>query len=100
MSTLDQDTVAMISLVSGIAANHPAMGRCQLKRLRDQGVSEAKLTAVIEIARHIRDEANQELDHKFDEASKLAALAAVEEVPKAEGEGCSCTPTPTRQSCC
>lgn len=47
----------MVSLVSGLAANHPAMGQCQIERLRGAGVPEHQIDSVIEIARHIRDEA-------------------------------------------
>ena len=96
MTPLDQNTVAMLSLAAGIASNHPAMGQCQLKRLRDQGVSEDRLAAVIEIARHIRDEAVQELDQKFDQASQESAPVAT----KTDSTDCGCTPTASGQSCC
>lgn len=90
---LHSSIVAMISLASGIASNHPAMGQCQLQRLRDSGVPEHQINAVIEIARHIRDEAAQKLDAAFDEQ-------ATESKPAAEGESCGCTPTASGQSCC
>ncbi len=89
---LHSSIVAMVSLASGIAANHPAMGQCQLGRLRAAGVPESQIDAVIEIARHIRDEAAEKLDHAFDEA------AAGKSAP-VEAEVC-CTPTPSGQSCC
>lgn len=92
---LSNDTVAMISLAAGIAANHPAMGQCQLQRLRGYGVPEGQIAAVIEIARHIRDEAAEKLDFAFDEKSGPAAAVA-----EAAGESCGCTPTPSGQSCC
>lgn len=91
---LHSTIVAMISLASGIAANHPAMGQCQLQRLRGAGVPEHQIDAVIEIARHIRDEAAQKLDAAFDEQAAAAAPAP------AEGESCGCTPTASGQSCC
>lgn len=90
---LHSSIVAMISLASGIAANHPAMGQCQLQRLRSAGVPEHQIDAAIEIARHIRDEAAQKLDAAFDEQ-------AAEARPAAEGESCGCTPTASGQSCC
>lgn len=92
---LHSSIVAMVSLASGIASNHPAMGQCQLERLRGYGVPENQINAVIEIARHIRDEATEKLDYAFDEkAGSLAPLEAP------EGEACGCTPTPSGQSCC
>ena len=92
---LHSSIVAMVSLASGIAANHPAMGQCQLDRLRAAGVPQSQIDAVIEIARHIRDEASEKLDFAFDKAADgtIAAVAA-------EGESCGCTPTASGQSCC
>jgi len=92
---LHSNIVAMVSLASGIAANHPAMGQCQLERLRHAGIPEHQIAAVIEIARHIRDEAIEKLDFAFDEAA--GGNAAVE---PDEGETCGCTPTASGQSCC
>ena len=91
---LHSSIVALVSLASGIASNHPAMGQCQLERLRSQGVSEEHIQTVIEIARHIRDEAAQKLDASFD------AIAEGETEPvQSDGEVC-CTPTASGQSCC
>lgn len=90
---LHSSIVAMVSLASGIAANHPAMGQCQLDRLRHAGVPQEQIDAVIEIARHIRDEAAEKLDFTFDAAAGGSALALK------EGEAC-CTPTKSGQSCC
>ncbi|MDA3870425.1 MAG: hypothetical protein PF589_10935 [Gammaproteobacteria bacterium] len=90
---LHSSIVAMISLASGIAANHPAMGQCQLQRLRDSGVPEHQINAVIEIARHIRDEAAQKLDAAFDEQ-------AAEAEPSAAGETCGSSPSASGQGCC
>ncbi len=89
---LHSSIVAMVSLASGIAANHPAMGQCQLERLRAAGVPEAQIATVIEIARHIRDEAAEKLDHAFDKAGEV-------EAPVVE-ESCGCSPTPSGQACC
>lgn len=92
---LHSSIVAMVSLASGIASNHPAMGQCQLERLRGYGVPENQIAAVIEIARHIRDEATEKLDYAFDQADGAAKPAVAD-----EGEACGCTPTPSGQSCC
>ncbi|HHS94341.1 MAG TPA: hypothetical protein ENK63_03245 [Rhodobacterales bacterium] len=86
----------MVSLASGIASNHPAMGQCQLDRLRQAGVPESQIATVIEIARHIRDEATEKLDYAFDQA---AAGEAAAPAPAAEGEAC-CSTTASGQSCC
>ncbi|HEY0635829.1 MAG TPA: hypothetical protein VGE00_10640 [Gammaproteobacteria bacterium] len=96
---LHSSIVAMVSLAAGIAAKHPAMGLCQLQRLRDYGVPEHQIATVIEIARHIRDEAAQKLDGEFDEKAKpvqksLPIMAAE------SAEGCGCSTTSSGQSCC
>lgn len=96
---LHNSIVAMVSLASGIASNHPAMGQCQLERLRGYGVPEHQIAAVIEIARHIRDEAAEKLDFSFDEKQGVEGVPAVEIIAE-EGEACGCTPTPSGQSCC
>ncbi len=95
---LHSSIVAMVSLASGIAANHPAMGQCQLDRLRRAGVPESQIATVIEIARHIRDEAAEKLDHAFDAAAAGATDAA--QAPASEGESCGCATTASGQSCC
>lgn len=51
--------LAMVSLAANIAANHPKKGLCQLERLRSLGVPEAQIDIVVDIARHLRDEAGQ-----------------------------------------
>ncbi len=103
MSTdLHPSIVALVSLAANIAANHPKQGLCQVDRLKGYGVSREQIDAVIEIARHIRDEAAQNLDASFDEAyaacmkpaDPFAKIAVVE-----SGAAC-CTPTPSGQSCC
>jgi len=104
MSTeLHPSIVALVSLAANIAANHPKQGLCQIDRLKSYGVSREQIDTVIEIARHIRDEAAQKLDASFDEAcaahvapqaaDKLASIAV------AGGSAC-CTPTPSGKSCC
>jgi len=108
---LHSSIVAMISLASGIAARHPDMGLCQLDRLRSAGVPEHQINTVIEIARHIRDEAAQKLDTLFDAKTALTAVAKHNQATDccgsvapladaAEEESCGCSPTPGGQSCC
>ena len=86
--------VSMVSLAAGIASNHPAMGQCQLERLRGLGVPENQIDAVIEIARHIRDEAAQKLDVMFDQAAAGGAK------PEPKTDEVCCTSTTSGQSCC
>jgi len=103
---LHSTIVAMVSLASGIASRHPDMGLCQLEKLREAGVPEHQIAAVVEIARHIRDEAAQKLDAAFDEKAELelpraapGKPAGLPELKVEAGESC-CTPTPSGQSCC
>jgi hypothetical protein len=107
---LHPSILALVSLAANIAANHPKQGLCQVDRLRQYGVSKAHIDAVIEIARHLRDEAGLQLDTAFEEklnASAEAAPPAAEKPRVAKGvplpitvkEAC-CTPTKSGQSCC
>lgn len=109
---LHSSIVALVSLASGIAAKHPDMGLCQLEKLRQMGVPEAHIQAVIEIARHIRDEAAQKLDMAFEAKSHSTGVAepspgVVQVKPKikigipvkSESAPC-CTPTKSGQACC
>ena len=93
----------MISLAAGIASNHPAMGQCQLERLRKAGIPKHQIDAVIEIARHIRDEAAQRLDAAFDEAANQPETSEEDMVNPLDtgktGTVC-CTPTASGKSCC
>lgn len=104
MSTdLHPSIVALVSLAANIAANHPKQGLCQVERLKDYGVSREQIDTVIEIARHIRDEAAQQLDASFDEAcaALLAPRAAAKLASIAVADaGTCCTPTPSGKSCC
>lgn len=95
---LHSSIVAMVSLAAGIAAKHPAMGLCQLQRLRDMNVPEHQIAAVVEIARHIRDEAAEKLDAEFDE--KAARVTKTFAVAAAPAQGCGCSTTASGQSCC
>jgi hypothetical protein len=97
---LHASIVSMVSLAAGIAGKHPDMGLCQLERLRQMGVPQSQIDTVIEIARHIRDEAAQKLDAAFEEKSASRPAGKPLNVTVAtEGESC-CTPTPGGQSCC
>lgn len=69
---LHPSIVAMVSLAAGIAANHPKKGLCQLERLRGFGISEEQIDMVVDIARHLRDEAGQMQDAAFDDEAKPA----------------------------
>lgn len=98
MAELHSSIVALVSLASGIASNHPAMGQCQLAKLRHMGITEEQINTVIEIARHIRDEASEKLDAAFDEKSQ-AALTETEMVATDSNEAC-CSSTASGQACC
>ena len=91
---LHPSIVALVSLAANIAANHPKQGLCQLDKLKSYGVAKEQIDLVIEIARHIRDEAGQILDANFDEA--CADVVAPNPAP---GAAC-CTPTKSGASCC
>ena len=96
---LHPSIVALVSLAANIAANHPKQGLCQLDKLKPYGVAREQIDAVIDIARHIRDEAGQSLDVSFDEALGLeSAKAKLSAIPIAESA--CCTPTPGGQACC
>jgi hypothetical protein len=100
MSTdLHPSIVALVSLAANIASNHPKQGLCQMDKLKQYGVAQEQIDAVVEIARHIRDEAAQSLDASFDEAcrkeSANARLSAIGVV-----QSTCCTPTKSGQSCC
>ena len=98
-SPLHPSIVAMVSLAANIAANHPRKGLCQLERLRGFGISEAQIEMVVDIARHIRDEAGQMLDVAFDE--EAAPGTAPAPVPDSEpARVACCTPTAKGNSCC
>ncbi|HGG59324.1 MAG TPA: hypothetical protein ENK26_05315 [Gammaproteobacteria bacterium] len=94
---LHSSIVAMVSLSAGIASRHPDMGLCQLEKLRDTGIPEHQIAAVVEIARHIRDEASQKLDAAFDEKARETVPAPA---PAEESAGCCCGTTASGQSCC
>ena len=96
---LHSSIIALISLASGIAAKHPDMGLCQLDKLRHMGIPDSQIDTVIEIARHIRDEAAQKLDHAFDEKSGNATSTTSTENEVTQEQSC-CSSTASGQSCC
>ena len=105
MSDLHPSIVALVSLAANIASNHPKKGLCQVDRLREYGVTKAQIDAVIEIARHIRDEAAQSLDAQLDtELACRFAPSAREQLASiavaTPADGVCCTPTKSGQSCC
>lgn len=93
-AVLPPTLLAMVSLAANIAANHPKKGLCQLERLRSLGVPEAQIDMVVDIARHLRDEAGQITDSEFN----AALTKAVE--PVAASAGSCCTPTAKGNACC
>ena len=107
-SPLHPSIVAMVSLAANIAANHPKKGLCQLERLRGYGISEEQIDLVVDIARHLRDEAGQMLDVAFNEAAQLSPVAVpaaghfIPPVPTftpPPAPAC-CTPTAKGNACC
>ena len=98
---LDPKTLALVSLAANIAANHPKKGLCQLERLRSYGVPEAQIDQVVDIARHLRDEAGQMLDHEFNAVfTPLAPAQAAASLATLPVDGACCTPTAKGNSCC
>lgn len=98
-TSLHPSIVAMVSLAANIAANHPKKGLCQIERLRGYGVSEEQIAMVVDIARHLRDEASQMLDAAFDQEAKPAAPAPTAK-PSSQTAGCGCSTTASGNACC
>jgi len=96
-SVLPASVLAMVSLAANIAANHPKKGLCQLERLRSLGIAEAQIDMVVDIARHLRDEAALITDSEFNAAYVSAANLA--DTTAATGGAC-CTPTARGNACC
>jgi len=90
-------TLAMVALAANIASNHPKKGICQLERLRSLGVTEAQIDMVVDIARHLRDEAGQMIDGEFN--AVFAPAAKFAEAAVASGGAC-CVPTAKGNACC
>lgn len=104
---LHPSIVALVSLAANIAANHPRQGLCQVDKLKEYGVAKAQIDTVVEIARHIRDEAAQHLDATFDEAYASCFQPGKPKMPVdpfaniavVQPAAC-CSPTKSGQSCC
>lgn len=96
---LHPSIVALVSLAANIAANHPKQGLCQVDKLKSYGVAQAQIDAVVEIARHIRDESGNMLDTSFDEACRKEKANAILSAIGVAQSAC-CTPTASGQSCC
>ena len=96
---LHPSIVALVSLAADIASNHPKQGLCKIDRLKQYGVPRQHIETVVEIARHIRDEASQRLDASFDLALAGRLGDATPAAAQPEQAGC-CTPTASGQSCC
>ncbi|MCU7960255.1 MAG: hypothetical protein KZQ58_09700 [gamma proteobacterium symbiont of Bathyaustriella thionipta] len=110
---LHSSIVALVSLAAGIASKHPDMGLCQLDKLQAMGIRQEQIATVIEIARHIRDEAAQKLDFAFDDKAGFetaepepAASASIplnlisSEHKPDETQASCCSSTASGQSCC
>lgn len=99
---LHPSIVALVSLAANIASNHPGQGLCQIDKLKQYGVSDEQVNTVIEIARHIRDEASQKLDASFDEALAKCRQPSGKPlgIPVSASPSACCTPTASGQSCC
>ncbi len=98
---LDPVTLALVSLTASIASNHPKKGLC---RLRGLGIPKEQIDLVVDIARHLRDEACEMLDSEFD-----AVFSSIEMEPEASpatpataqvGEDCGCSTTARKHNCC
>ena len=94
---LPPTVLAMVALAAYIAANHPKKGLCQLASLRSLGVPEAHIDMVVDIARHLRDEAGQITDSEFNAAFAPATKAGESAAASA---GSCCTPTAKGNACC
>ena len=99
---LHPSIVALTTLAAGVAAGHPTQPRCQLGRLRDMGIPESQIATVVELARHVRDEAARRDDEDLD-----AALGIQPDTGKEAGGGCcggeqesELQPAKTGSSCC
>jgi hypothetical protein len=105
---LHPSIVALVALAANIASNHPKQGLCQVDKLKEYGVAREQIDSVIEIARHIRDEAAQTLDAQFDAAYAACMQPAKPRIKPdpfaniavVETGGACCTPTKSGQSCC
>lgn len=112
---LHPSIVALATLAAGVAAGHPSQPRCQLNRLREMGLPESQIETVVELARHVRDEAARRDDEDLEaalvtgkgdagpEASGGCCGTEGESEPEASTAGgcCGSEPQPAKTgSCC
>lgn len=97
---LHPSIIALVSLAANVAANHPGQGLCQLDRLRQYGVTAEQIDLVVEIARHIRDEAGSKLDAGFDAALAERSRPVARQLNIPVAASACCTSTPSGKSCC
>lgn len=99
-TVLHPSILALASLAAQVAANHPGLGLCQLDKLKQYGVTKEQIDLVIEIARHIRDEAAMKMEAKFDAAYEACWQEQDgSSADAANKAGSCCTPT-TGKPCC
>lgn len=98
---LHPSIVALATLAAGVAGGHPTQPRCQLGRLREMGIPESQIATVVELARHLRDEADGRADEDLNAALESRPGAEKQEAP---GGCCGAEPEPEPEasagSCC
>lgn len=98
---LHPSILALTSLAAHVAANHPGLGLCQIDKLKHYGVSKDQIDLVVEIARHIREEAAMKTEASFDTAYQACWQSQENTPADTENEsGACCTPAATGKSCC
>ncbi|MFP4561261.1 MAG: hypothetical protein ACLFRB_08770 [Thiohalorhabdus sp.] len=98
---LHPSIVALATLAAGVAGGHPSQPRCQLNRLREMGIPESQIATVVELARHVRDEADARNDEDLNAALGIGPAAEEQEA----GGGCcggeqESAPEETSGGCC
>ncbi len=102
-SELHPSIVALVALSAHTASGHPDQGLCQLDKLKSYGITDAQIDLVLDIARHIRDEAAQKLDDSFNKERRIRMQLedgfSMKILNKEESTAC-CTPTANGEPCC
>lgn len=96
---LHPSILSLVSLAANIASNHPSLGLCQVDKLKQYGVTREQIDLVIEIARHIKEEAAMKTENSFDAAYE-SCWNETSVSPEQSAGGSCCTPTASGQSCC
>ncbi len=65
-----------------------------------EALVQRKIALAVDIARHLRDEAGQMLDHEFDTASGPAAAPVSLATASPDSAACGCSPTAKGNACC